>query len=60
MQHQNKLTAHGRGITKEVLAILTDGSFIEKSENLLIPGSTGCGKSYLACAMGRNACMLGY
>ncbi len=50
----------GRGITKEVLAMLTDGTFIEKSENLLITGSTGCGKSYLACAMGRNACLLGY
>lgn len=50
----------GRGITKETLAILSDGTFIEKSENLLITGATGCGKSYLACAMGRNACLLGY
>jgi DNA replication protein DnaC len=50
----------GRGITKEVLAMLTDGTFIEKSENLLITGATGCGKSYLACAMGRNACLLGH
>jgi DNA replication protein DnaC len=50
----------GRGITKEMLATLSDGAFIEKSENLLITGSTGCGKSYLACAMGRNACLLGH
>ena len=50
----------GRGITKEVLAMLSDGTFIEKSENLLITGATGCGKSYLACAMGRNACLLGH
>ena len=35
----------GRGITKEVLAMLLDGTFIEKSENLLITGATGCGKS---------------
>src|SRR5665647_882789 len=40
--------------------MLTDGTFIEKSENLLITGATGCGKSYLACAMGRNACLLGH
>jgi len=50
----------GRGITKEMLTILSDGTFIEKSENLLITGATGCGKSYLACAMGRNACLLGH
>ncbi|GAC1426459.1 MAG: IS21-like element ISFK1 family helper ATPase IstB [Flavisolibacter sp.] len=50
----------GRGITKEILSTLSDGAFIEKSENLLITGATGCGKSYFACAMGRNACLLGH
>jgi len=50
----------GRGITKEMLTTLSDGTFIEKAENLLITGATGCGKSYLACAMGRNACLLGH
>jgi DNA replication protein DnaC len=50
----------GRGISKETLATLSDGTFIEKAENLLITGATGCGKSYLACAMGRNACLLGH
>ena len=50
----------GRGITKEMLVTLSDGSFIERSENLLITGATGCGKSYLACALGRNACLLGH
>jgi DNA replication protein DnaC len=49
-----------RGITKAELAILTDGSFIQRAENLLITGATGCGKSYLACALGRQACMLGF
>jgi DNA replication protein DnaC len=50
----------GRGITKDILSTLSDGTFIEKSENLLITGATGCGKSYFACAMGRNACLLGH
>ncbi len=50
----------GRGIAKEMLVTLSDGTFIEKSENLLICGATGSGKSYLACAMGRNACLLGH
>lgn len=50
----------GRGLTKEVLLELSDGSFIDRSENVLVTGATGCGKSYIACALGRNACMLGY
>jgi len=49
-----------RGITKEQLLQFCDGMFITKGENILIDGATGCGKSYLACALGRQACMLGY
>jgi DNA replication protein DnaC len=49
-----------RGLTIEQLLRLTDGSFIEKGDNILITGATGCGKSFLACAIGRKACMLGY
>jgi DNA replication protein DnaC len=52
--------APDRGITKAELAALSDGSFVQRAENLLITGATGCGKSYLACALGRQACMLGY
>ena len=39
---------------------LADCSFIQRAENILITGATGCGKSYLACALGRQACGLGY
>jgi DNA replication protein DnaC len=50
----------GRNLTQEKLMIVADCSFIERAENLLITGSTGCGKSYLACAIGRQACSFGY
>jgi DNA replication protein DnaC len=53
-------TTSGRGITRDQLLLFCDGSFIEKGENVLVTGLTGCGKSYLACALGRQACMLGY
>ena len=49
-----------RNLSKEKLMMIADCSFIERAENLLITGSTGCGKSYLACAFGRQACTLGY
>jgi DNA replication protein DnaC len=49
-----------RNFTKEQLAALSDCGFIERAENILVTGATGCGKSYLACALGRQACILGY
>ena len=36
------------------------GSFIEQSENILITGSTGVGKSYIATALGYQACIETY
>ena len=49
-----------RNFTKEQLLEIADCSFISRAENLLITGLTGCGKSFLACAIGRQACHLGY
>ena len=49
-----------RNISKEQISKLADCSFIRKSENILITGATGAGKSYLACALGHQACCMGY
>lgn len=49
-----------RGLTKDMLLRLSDGMYVEKGENVLITGLTGTGKSYLSCALGRSACLLGH
>jgi len=48
-----------RNLTREQLARFADCSFIDRGENIIISGATGCGKSYLACAIGYQACSKG-
>ena len=49
-----------RNLTKEKLMLLADCAYLDRGENILITGATGCGKSYLSCALGNNACVHGY
>lgn len=49
-----------RNLDRNQLMRLADCNFIRKKENLIITGSTGIGKSYLASALGHHACSLGY
>lgn len=49
-----------RNIDQTKLLRLAECDFINKNENVLITGSTGAGKSYLATAIGYQACIQGY
>ena len=49
-----------RNLDKNQLMRFADCTFIDKNENILITGSTGIGKSYIASAIGHQACSLGY
>jgi DNA replication protein DnaC len=53
---------HGneRGLDKNVFLRLSDCSFIKSKENVILTGPTGVGKSFIASALGHQACMLGY
>jgi DNA replication protein DnaC len=49
-----------RNLSKQQLATLIEGRYLQQGENVLITGATGCGKSWLACALGHQACLQGY
>lgn len=49
-----------RGLDKNLAERLATGDFIKKGGDLFITGSTGTGKSFLASALGQQACLLGY
>jgi len=45
-----------RNLKKELLPDVLSGAFVENKTNVLINGPTGCGKSFLACALANHAC----
>jgi len=49
-----------RGLEKELITRLSSGEYIAKGETVIITGATGCGKSYIATALGNHACNQGY
>jgi DNA replication protein DnaC len=47
-------------IDKNQVLRLVNCDFIKRKENIIITGSTGIGKSFLASALGHEACSLGF
>ena len=51
--------AHPRNLNKSQIARLAEGDWTARGTNLLVTGPCGSGKTWIACALGRNACMMG-
>lgn len=49
-----------RGLNKSIITDLATCGYIARGESVLITGATGCGKSFLASALGHQACLHGY
>lgn len=49
-----------RGFNKELISSLATGDYIKKGISVLITGASGCGKSFMASALGHQACSQGY
>ena len=46
----------GHKLNKELIRRLATCEYISEHRNLFITGATGCGKTYMACAFGMEAC----
>ena len=49
----------GRGLDRSLILRLASSDWIRQGQTVLLVGATGSGKSYLACALGHQACRHG-
>lgn len=52
----NDIYYHERGIDKNLIMELSTGQFVHSNTNVIFQGLTGSGKTFLACAIGKQAC----
>ncbi len=50
---------HPRGIDRSFMSTLASCQWVQRHQNLAITGPTGSGKTWLACALGHQACRQG-
>lgn len=55
-----ELSFENSRVDKNQILRLADCEFVKQKENIIITGSTGIGKSFIASALGHQACALGY
>ncbi len=51
---------HPRGLSKSLMLDLATSRWVAQHHTVILTGSTGVGKSFLACALGHKACRDGY
>ena len=49
----------GRGLERSKIRSILEGHWLDHNQNLIFTGSTGCGKTYLGCAIGHHFCQQG-
>lgn len=50
----------GRGLDRHLITALAGGDWIRHARNVLITGATGCGKTWLGCALAQQAARCGF
>lgn len=54
------LCSNERNLSKDTISSLATCDYILQGRHIIITGKAGCGKTWLSCALGRQACMLGH
>ena len=49
-----------RNLDKAKIRSLAQGEWLRQHQNILITGATGCGKTYISCALGYAHCQQGF
>jgi len=49
-----------RGLKRAQIDQLATGQWIEQHQNVIVTGPTGCGKTFVACALAHKVCRQGY